>query len=145
MTLVRMSTFVLDDRGQLRLIQESHRARADDDAWTNTGQAIGDGGGMIERQCPRTALRRSGQQIEEAAVARSGQDRAQNDDPDHAEEHDADVRRQRQTESVGQSESLEGMPAENPLPEFTDAAHEPGSESARWRRTVPPRSSPAWR
>jgi len=26
MTLVRMSTFVLDDRGQLRLVQESHRA-----------------------------------------------------------------------------------------------------------------------
>ena len=56
-------------------------------------------------------------------MTRSGQDRAQDDDSDHAEEHDADVGRQRETECVGQAESLQGVATEDPLPELTDAAH----------------------
>ena len=62
-------------------------------------------------------------------MACSGQDRAHDDDTDHAHEHDADVGRQRQTECVGQAESLEGMSTDNPFPEFTHAAYEAGVKS----------------
>jgi hypothetical protein len=61
MTLVRMSTFVLDDGLQLRLVQESQRARADDDARADARQAVGDRGRVIERHCSkeRAPVRRS--------------------------------------------------------------------------------------
>ncbi len=54
----------------------------------------------------------------------SGEDRAYDDDTDHADEHHTDVGCQGQTECVGQSESLEGMATEKALPEFADAAHQ---------------------
>ena len=129
MALVRMSTLVLDDGGQLRLVQQSQRARTDDDARSDTGQAVGDRGRVIERQCPSTDRGGSGEKIEQATVACSGKDRSHDDDTDHAEEHDTDVGRQRQTECVGQAESLEGMSTDNPLPEFTHAAQEAGVKS----------------
>ena len=59
-------------------------------------------------------------------MACSGEDRAQDDDSDDAEEHDADVSRQRETECVGQAESLQGVATEDPLSEFTHAAHKAG-------------------
>jgi hypothetical protein len=57
-------------------------------------------------------------------MTRSGDDRAQNDESDHAEEHDADVSRQRQTECIGESESLEGMSTDNPRPEVSHTSQE---------------------
>ena len=49
-------------------------------------------------------------------MARSGEDRAHNDDSDDTHEHHADVGSKRQTECVGQTESLKWMTAGYPSP-----------------------------
>ena len=123
--LVRVSAFVLNNGGQLRPVQKSHRARTDDDAWTDARKAVGDGGRVIDRERPRPHEGRRGQQVEQSAVARSGQDRAHNDDPHHTHEHHADVSRQRQTEGVGETEALQWMTAGDPLSQLSTPPTKP--------------------
>ena len=59
-------------------------------------------------------------------MARSGEGRPRHDDPHHADEDDADVCRQGQTEGVRQAKSLERMSTEDPLRELAHAAGEAG-------------------
>jgi hypothetical protein len=70
----------------------------------------------MERPCPGTAFGWSSEEIEQAPVVCSGEERSHDDDTDHAQEHDTDVDPQRQSECVRQPSPRRGCPPTIPSP-----------------------------